>query len=128
MLRTAAGFRPHTVLRDTLYRAFHPGWVTIGLGVGLGLQLLAWVSGFGLLGGLSGYVVMGVLIGWLSPGDTIIEPAVAAFLIASAGFVIDHLLLSVLRVGLVLALGYGLLGFLLGLAGGWIGERLQAMT
>lgn len=115
-------------MRDTLYRVFHPGWVTAGIGIGLGLQLLAWVTGFGLVGGLSGYMVMGILIGLLSPGDTMIEPAVAASLIATVGFVIDHLLLSVLGVGLVLAVGYGLLGFILGLAGGWAGERLQAIT
>ncbi|MFB6360821.1 MAG: hypothetical protein ABEH59_05810 [Halobacteriales archaeon] len=115
-------------MRETLYRVFHPGWVTAGIGIGLGLQLLAWVTGFGLVGGLTGYVVMGLLVGLLSPGDTVFEPAVAAFLIASIGFVIDHLLLSVLGIGLVLAVGYGLLGFLLGLAGGWVGERLQAIT
>lgn len=115
-------------ISDRLSRVFHPGWVTIGIGVGLGLQLVAWVIGIGLLGGLSGYVVMGVLVGWLSPGDTVIEPGIAAFIIATVGFVLDHLLLSVLGIGLVLALGYGFVGLLLGLAGGWIGERLQAAT
>jgi hypothetical protein len=128
MVRAGADFSGVRSMRDTLYRAFHPGWVTIGIAVRLGLQLLAWVTGFGLMGGLSGYVVMGVLIGLLSPGDTLIELAAAAFLIATVGFVIDHLLLSVLGVGLVLAVGYGLLGFFLGLAGGWVGERLQAIT
>lgn len=109
-------------------RAFHPRWVAIGVGLGLGLQLLAWVSDVGLFGGLSGFVVMGVIVGWLSPGDTIVEPGVAAFLIATVGFVLDHLLLSVLGVGLVLAVGYGVLGLVVGVAGGWTGERLQAMT
>lgn len=113
-------------ISDQLSRVFHPGWVTAGIAVGLGLQLTAWVIGIGLLGGLSGYVVMGVLVGWLSPGNTVIEPGIAAFIISTLGFVIDHLLLSVLGIGLVLAIGYGLVGLLLGVAGGWIGERLQA--
>lgn len=115
-------------VRETAYRVFHPKWFTAGIGVGLGLQLLAWVSGIGLFGGLTGYVVMGVLIGWVSPGDTIIEPGAAAFLVATLGFVVDHLLLSVLGVGLVLGVGYGLVGLVLGVVGGWTGEQLQAFT
>jgi hypothetical protein len=69
---------------------------------------------------------MGVLIGWLSSGNTIIEPDVAAFHVVPAGFVIDHLLLSVLGIALLLAVGYGLIGLLVGVTGGWLGERLQA--
>lgn len=114
-------------IRDAIYGVFHPGWLIGGTGVGLGLQLLGWVTGVGLVGGLPGYLLMGVLVGWLSPGDTILEPGVAAFLIATLGFVIDHLILSLLGIGLVFAMGYGVLGLGLGLLGGWIGERLQGM-
>lgn len=115
-------------LRTRRDRAVHPRWVAIGLGLGLGLQLLAWASDIGLFGGLSGFVIMGVIVGWRSPGDTVIEPGIAAFLIATGGFVLNHLLLSVLGIGLVLAVGYGVLGLGLGLVGGWVGERLQAVS
>lgn len=107
--------------RDTL---FAPRWLLAGIAVGIGLQLVAWLTGVGLLGGLPSYLVMGVLIGWFSPGDTIIEPGIAAFVIASTGFVLDHLLLSILGVGFVAAVLYGLIGLTLGVAGGWIGEQL----
>ena len=111
-------------VRESAYGVFHPRWLTAGIVVGVGLQLLAWVTGFGLLGGLPSYLLMGILIGWASPGNTIVEPGVAAFIIAGAGFVVDHLVLSILGVGLVMGVLYGGVGLLLGVAGGWIGEQL----
>jgi hypothetical protein len=109
-------------------RVFHPSWFATGLAIGLGIQFLAWLTGFGLFGGLSAYVAMGVLVGWASSGDTVIEPGVAAFVIATLGFVLDHFLLSVLGVGLIMAGAYGFVGLLLGMAGGWAGEQLQELT
>ena len=111
-------------IRDAAYGVFHPGWMLAGIAVGLGLQVAAGLTGFGLLGGLTGYLVMGVLIGVASPGDTVIEPGVAAFVLAALSFVVGHLVLSLFGVGLVLAVGYGAVGLLLGVAGGWLGEQL----
>lgn len=111
-------------VRNAAYGVFHPSWLAAGIAVGIGIQLLGWATNLGLLAGLPSYFLMGVLIGWLSPGDTILEPGVAAFVIATAGFVIDHLLLSVLGVGFVVGVLYGLVGLVLGVAGGWIGEQL----
>ena len=106
------------------YSVFHPGWVVAGIAVGLGLQLLAGFLSLGLLGGLLGYVVMGILIGVASPGNTIVEPGVAAFVMAAGSYVIGNLVLSVFIVGLVPTVAYGLVGLALGVAGGWVGEKL----
>ncbi len=103
---------------------FHPKWVVTGIGVGLGLQLLAGLLNVGLLGGLPSYFVMGVLIGVASPGSTIVEPGVAAFVIAATGYVIGNVVLSLFIVGLVPAAAFGLVGLALGVAGGWVGEQL----
>ena len=111
-------------VRRSVYGVFHPEWLLAGVAIGLGLQLVAWLTGFGLVGGLPSYLLMGVLVGWASPGNTVVEPGIAAFVIASIGFVLDHLILSLFGVGLVLGVGYGLVGLALGVAGGWIGERL----
>lgn len=105
-------------------RVFDPRWLVVGIGVGVGLQLLAWVTGAGLFGGLPSYFLMGAIVGWFSPGNTVVEPGVAAFVIAGTGFVLDHLVLSVLGAGVVLGALYGLVGLLFGVAGGWVGERL----
>ena len=123
-LSPAATLHPPMSARRAVTRVFHPRWLLVGIALGLGLQVLAWLTGFGLLGGLPSYLVMGVVVGKASPGNTILEPGVAAFVVASLGFVLDHLLLSVVGVGLVIAAGYGLVGMALGLAGGWIGEQL----
>jgi hypothetical protein len=114
--------------KDGALSVFHPGWVLSGIGVWLGIQLLAWLLNIGILSGLLGYLLsyflMGILIGWASPGSTIIEPGVAAFVVAAVWFVLDHLFLSVLGFGIALAAGYGALGLVLGVAGGWVGEAL----
>jgi len=111
-------------VRNAAYSVFHPRWMVTGIAVGVGLQLLAWLTGFGLLGGLPSYFLMGVIVGGLSPGNTIVEPGVAAFVIAGTGFVVDHLVLSILGVGFIGAALYGLVGLLLGVGGGWVGEQL----
>lgn len=111
-------------MKDGALSVFHPGWVLAGIGVWIGLQVLAWLLNVGVLGGLPSYFVMGGLIGWASPGNTIVEPGVAAFLVAAVWFVLGHLVLSVFGVGIALAAGYGALGFVLGVAGGWVGESL----
>ena len=113
-----------TRIKRGTYSVFHPGWMLAGIGVGLGLQLLAGILSLGMLGGLPSYFVMGMLIGVASPGSTIVEPGVAAFVIAAAGYVLGNLVLSVFIVGLIPAIGYGVVGLALGVAGGWVGEKL----
>ncbi|ERG94390.1 hypothetical protein, partial [Haloquadratum walsbyi] len=61
---------------------------------------------------------------WGSPGDTLLEPALAAFLIATFGFIIDHLFLTLLVVGIPVALLYGIAGFSISIGGAYLGERL----
>lgn len=95
-----------------------------GIVVGLGLQLLAGIFQIGLLGGLPSYFVMGVVIGIASPGSTIVEPGVAAFILAGLGYLFGHIVLSLFGVGFILAAGYGAIGLVLGIAGGWFGEAL----
>ncbi len=111
-------------LKGSAYGVFNPGWVMSGIGIGLLLQFIGWMTGIGLVAGLTGYILMGIIVGWASPGSTIIEPGVAAFFIATIGFIFNHLILSLVGVGLVVGVGYGLLGLLLGMAGGWLGEQL----
>lgn len=113
-------------VRSAVYGVFHPRWFAGGVLLGLALELAAWVTGVGLFAGLTGMALMGTVIGWASPGNTVVEPGVAAFVIAAVGFVVDHLLLSALGVGVVLAAGYGAVGLAVGVVGGWLGERLQA--
>lgn len=110
--------------KDGATSVFHPRWVLTGIGVGLGLKLLSGLLGIGLLGGLPSYFIMGVVVGAASPGSTIIEPGVAAFVIAATGFVLGNLLLSLFGVGLIPAVGFGFVGLVLGVAGGWVGEQL----
>jgi hypothetical protein len=98
-------------------------WVAVAILIGVGLQVGGWLTGIGLLIGLPAYLLIGLLTGWASPGKTYLEPAIAAFLIASVGFVLDHLLLSLLGVGFVLALLYGVGGVVLALSGAYLGER-----
>ncbi|MFB6296726.1 MAG: hypothetical protein ABEH66_07825 [Halobacteriales archaeon] len=113
-----------TRIKSGALSVLHPGWVLAGIGVWLGLQALAGLLSIGLLGGLPSYFVMGVLIGFASPGSTIVEPGIAAFLVAAVWFVLGHVVLSLFGVGLVVAAGYGAFGLVLGVAGGWVGEAL----
>lgn len=112
-------------VRGAISDVFHPSWLLAGIGIGLALQFLGWITSFGLIAGLPSYFIMGIIIGWASPGDTIIEPGVAAFIIALLGFIVDHLLLTVVGIGIVLGVGYGIIGLVIGMAGGWVGERIQ---
>ncbi|MFA6540044.1 MAG: hypothetical protein WCT99_00435 [Bacteroidota bacterium] len=73
---------------------------------------------------LLGFVVMGIVIGYKSEGYTLKEPAIGGAL-------------TIVIVGLILIYGFdyqfsalelvagGVLGLLLGLVGGWVGEQIQ---
>ena len=73
---------------------------------------------------LLGFVVMGIIIGYKSEGYTLKEPAIGGFV-------------TLLIVGNILAFGFNysfttmekivapLLGLVLGLVGGWVGEQIQ---
>jgi hypothetical protein len=113
-----------TRVKDGATSVFHPGWVLTGIGVGLGLNLLAGLLNIGLIGGLPSYFIMGVIVAVASPGSTIVEPGVAAFVIAAGSYVLGNILLSLFVIGLVPAIGFGVVGLFLGIAGGYVGEKL----
>jgi hypothetical protein len=99
-------------------------WLSIAFALGLILQILGWIVGVGLLTGLPAYFIVGVITAWGSPGNTLVEPALAAFLIATLGFVVDHLFLTLLVVGIPVALVYGAVGFGISIGGAYLGERI----
>jgi len=102
---------------------FSVEWVLVALAVGVTLQAVGWVIEISIFTGLPAYFLVGLLTAWGSPGNTLVEPAVAAFLIVVVGFVLDNLLLTVLVVGIPLAVAYGLAGLLAALLGAYLGER-----
>lgn len=103
---------------------FSVEWVLVALAVGVTLQAVGWwVVETSLFTGLPAYFLVGLLTAWGSPGNTLAEPAVAAFLMVVIGFVVDNLLLTVLVVGIPLAVAYGLAGLLAALLGAYLGER-----
>lgn len=73
---------------------------------------------------LMGFVVMGIIIGYKSPGFTIKEPALGGAI-------------TIMLVGIILGSGFNVeftmtekilapvVGFILGLVGGWVGEQMQ---
>jgi MFS family permease len=65
------------------------------------------------------YVVGGFIVGVKSAGRTILEPAIAA----AAAVAIALLIAGVFSIGTLIA--GGLVPFLAGLLGGWLGERRQ---
>ena len=103
---------------------FSVTWLGIAFGVGITLQVVGWAVGLGIFTGLPAYFLVGLLTAWGSPGETLAEPGVAAFLIATVGYVLDHLLLTLVVVGIPLGLVYGLVGLLVALVGAYLGERL----
>jgi hypothetical protein len=100
-------------------------------GVATGVTTMFWV--YLALITIGSYFVGGIATGWLSPGETIKEPAAAAALAVLINSISDYLMQSqneAFAVGpwLMGAVAMMVLGFGLGLAGGWLGERLQGDT
>ena len=69
--------------------------------------------------GIATFAIGGYIVGLKSPGRTILEPGISA----AIAVVIGLLLSGALTLGNVLA--GGLVPFLAGLLGGWLGERRQ---
>lgn len=101
-------------------------------------KLLAAVPGLGgqlLFAGIVAFIsffIGGVIIGIFSPGETVREPAFAAFL--AAGFNCTENLRNVDGKNVTL-LGWFIgsaivliVGFLMALGGGWVGEKIQGDT
>lgn len=109
-------------------------WVLVGALIVLGTETLfaSTVAAIGgrvtepwtfVLGTTVAFLVGGFVIGLLSPGWTIWEAGYAGVIaVAWTGFLLARLLDSGFLATLPLGLAWGLL---CGLAGGWIGERLQ---
>lgn len=70
------------------------------------------------------FLVTGVMVGYFSPGRTLVEPAVAAGLMAvvNAGFIVAWF--DDLPGQQVILVGFGG-GIVLAIVGGWLGEKLQ---
>jgi hypothetical protein len=127
-------------------------WVLIGAVVIVGLnlmmqalladpvrtQLLLSVPGTGgvlLFVGIIAFVAFfigGALIGFFSPGETVREPAIAAALAAGFNAIenfrnVDGKSFTVAQwlIGSALVL---VVGFLMALGGGWLGEKIQGQT
>ena len=119
-------------------------WIAIGTAVMLGLSLLAGLLSALVLGGqatavaeggelaigggqlfllavlsFASFVLGGFIVGLKSPGRTILEPGISA----AVAVLLSLLLAGSFSVGGVLAAG--VVPFLGGLLGGWLGERRQ---
>lgn len=108
-------------------------WVIVSVVIGLALStfsVLLASARFGLLPKDSlwimaiSFLVTGLLVGYYSPGKTMIEPAIAAALMAvvNAGFIITWF--GALPLGRVVVAGFGG-AIVLAIIGGWAGEKLQ---
>lgn len=73
------------------------------------------------------FLITGWVVGFFSPGNTVVEPAIAALLmlVIDAGFVI--LWFDGLPAARILTIAFGV-GVALALAGGWLGELTQRLV
>ncbi len=80
---------------------------------------------FALVVALGSFFVGGLLVGWLSPGETLAEPAVACVVAVAINGVVAGVTGAGNLLGLVIAAA---IGFALGLLGAKVGERIQGDT
>jgi hypothetical protein len=125
--------------REDIYsgRRMEWRWVMVGTLIMLGMQSLAaaLLVAFGAdpggwaVAGIAtslAFFVGGIVIGIMSPGYTAWEAGFASVLAAGGMVLVASRLLAFGR-GLVAIVPLAILwGLLLGLAGGWVGERIQA--
>ncbi|MCX7983628.1 MAG: hypothetical protein N3A63_01830 [Bacteroidetes bacterium] len=118
-------------------KGFQWRWVIIGVIVGfalinfvvfvIGALIVTHIMKTAFIGFVLSLVVTGFIVGLHSPGETIKEPAVAGIIAVLLDWIfIDlivqlHVPLSYLLTGLIM-------GFLLTLFGGWLGEKYQEST
>lgn len=121
-------------------------WIGIGVAIMLGLSLVAGLLSAALLGdqaavvaeggaveigggrlallaflSFASFVLGGFIVGLKSPGRTILEPGISA----AVAVLLSLLIAGSFSIGGVLAAG--VVPFLGGLLGGWLGERQQGM-
>lgn len=119
-------------------------WIAIGVAIMLGLSLVAGLLSAALLGdqaavvaeggtvevgagrlfllaflSFASFVLGGYIVGLKSPGRTILEPGISA----AIAVLLSLLIAGAFTIGGVLAAG--VVPFLGGLLGGWLGERQQ---
>jgi hypothetical protein len=73
------------------------------------------------------YLVGGFLVGWLSPGETLKEPAVAGVIAAVVINGVEYAIWPE-EFGVIAALFGVVVGFGTALAGAWVGEKVQGDT
>lgn len=103
--------------------AFSVTWLGIAFVVGVTLQVIGWTAGIGIFTGLPAYFLVGLLTAWGSPGNTLLEPGIAAFFIALAGYLFDHLLLTIFVVGIPVTIAYAVAGMFAAVLGASFGEH-----
>lgn len=122
-------------------------WIGIGVAIMFGLSFVAGLLAVGVLGGpdavtanaaaapmasvgggrlllasllsFAAFLVGGYIVGFKSPGRTILEPGISAAVAVALTLLVG----GVFSLGTLL--GAGLVPFLAGLLGGWLGERAQ---
>jgi hypothetical protein len=121
-------------LRQSQQTGFAWRWVVLSLGVFLLVQMLPLlvlrIDGWAGIGvSVSVWFVGGLVVGFVSPGKTILEPAVAAF--ATSGPTMLYLYVVTPRGLGPSAMSYGIagaVGTMLGLFGARLGETIQELT
>lgn len=115
-------------------------WVGIAFGIYLTLQAIALVAlpmvidaydpqGLpGLLISAGVWFVGGAIVGWLSPGKTFFEPAVGALIATIPTLWYVDSISDVHKTSLLALVTMGIIGVMLTLLAGFIGEKIQMST
>ncbi len=108
------------------------GWMLLGVALGAILissfTIIVWDEmpkpDVALLVGSLTFILTGIFVAYFSPGETILEPALAGIVLAALSGIILALAVDLeITIGLA-AIGLPV-GFVLALIGGWVGELLQ---
>ena len=82
----------------------------------------------GLLISAGVWFVGGILVGWISPGKTFIEPAVGALIAVVPTLLWLNHIADVYELSLLANITGGMIGVMVTLLGGFIGEKIQMST